>query len=85
VKVSFLGLDADAEETSRGSITWDGKAFMLDPAGDALLKDILADKVLANFGANDEKMIGSGDDPEAWMRGLQMKYKSAYLRATEPQ
>lgn len=75
MRVSFFGLE-NGKDTPKGSITWSGSEFILDPPDSQLLASVLEDVIAVG-----DKRIMAKREPVQFLLALPLQYKSAYLRA----
>lgn len=71
----------NGEDVMAGHLRYDGQAIHADPPGNPLLLNILAGPVRD---LRTGKPVGVAD-PVRFLRNLRFTYRSAYLRAGEPE
>ena len=77
MKVKILGIDKNGNDVDRGQIILEGGKLTANPKGDGLLNEIINSPILLSDGKVTK------DDPEKFIRGLYLHYKSAYLRVSK--
>lgn len=75
--VTIYELDQEAHDRVVGTLSLVGGKVVADPPGDRLLKSILRTPILA------PEPVSAEEDPKAFLLGLHVMYRSAYLRASE--
>jgi len=77
MKVKILGIDKNGNNVDRGQIILEGGKLITNPKGDGLLNEIINSPILLSDGKVTK------DNPVKFIQGLNLNYKSAYLRASK--
>ena len=75
--VKILGIDKNGNDVDRGQIILEGGKLTANPKGDGLLNEIINSPIFLPEGKVTK------DNPVKFIQGLNLNYKSAYLRASK--
>lgn len=81
-QVLVLGLDSQANDHEIGRLLWDGASLTAQPSDNPALQSLLEDEITD---PRTRQTTTADSDPEQFLTLLSHRYRSAYLRVTEPE